>query len=493
MDNIEQFYNSQRFAKLRQDVMLDLTASIDEVNVFLTKYSKKSIIKALAAPESASSVKTLREVSRFFYFASLHYRRAVTMLATLMTNNYTLRETSDVRAANADLAFENFYLLAHECKKYNFKHINPWLATHTIVDGVFYGLIYETKDTFFIKPCLHEYCKIYSIEDGVRRFAFDLNYFNTKTRLALIDQYGVEFVNAYIAYKGDKERGIVGDKTKRWFVPRDQICLKFDEEFPYCLPPLAGVFKAIIDLDTYEEIKKDKAILDNYKLIHMRMSTDSDGVPTLPYEQAKKYYDMSSAVVPEGIGITMSPFAIDAITLKDSSDNDKDYTKEATRDLFNNLGISPILFGITDNATSQTLELSIRTDESMMLKLLRQIEKFFNIKIRKLKNSAKENIGLRICFLDQSVFNRDKVADRLQKAATYALPAKLMYAAAIDLEPIDIIGSSFLENSVLKCGDEIFNRPLISSNTLSNGEVGRPETDNPTDSTEQNSTTNDYK
>jgi hypothetical protein len=58
---------------------------------------------------------------------------------------------------------------------------------------------------------------------------------------------------------------------------------------------------------------------------------------------------------------------------------------------------------------------------------------------------------------------------------------------------------SYLENVVLKCGEEIFNRPLISSTTLSGGEVGsdeggRPQTDNPSDNTENNEdTSNEYK
>ncbi len=103
-----------------------------------------------------------------------------------------------------------------------------------------------------------------------------------------------------------------------------------------------------------------------------------------------------------------------------------------------------------------------------------------------------------ICFLEQSIYTFDGVQNYYLKAAQYGMCSKLYYAASLGLEPIDVINQSYLENDILKCCDEIFNRPLISSNTLSNGGVegegGRPTTDNPTDNTENNeSTSNEYK
>ena len=103
-----------------------------------------------------------------------------------------------------------------------------------------------------------------------------------------------------------------------------------------------------------------------------------------------------------------------------------------------------------------------------------------------------------IYFLDQYSFNKDEVANRLQKSAMYGLPSKLWYAAALGQEPIDAYTASYLENTILGCGVNIYNRPLISSNTLSNGEVsdegGRPTTNEPAESTEINIENNDnYK
>ena len=162
--------------------------------------------------------------------------------------------------------------------------------------------------------------------------------------------------------------------------------------------------------------------------------------------------------------------------------------------MFDNFGIAPVLFGIMDNVTSQALELAIRPVEAMMMKCIRQIQHLYNVKIQKmeLKNLFE------IYFLEQSIYTFERVQNYYFKSAQYGISSKLYYAASLGLEPIDVINQSYLENDVLKCCTEIFNRPLISSNTLSNGGVdsegGRPQTDNPTDNTENNeNTSNEYK
>ena len=95
--------------------------------------------------------------------------------------------------------------------------------------------------------------------------------------------------------------------------------------------------------------------------------------------------------------------------------------------------------------------------------------------------SIDKSYKFKIKFTDASIFNIKDVTDRDLKAATYGVAgAKLRYAANIGMSPSDVIGMSFIENDVLKVGTEMFNRPLISSNTLSGGvvdttsDVGRP-------------------
>ena len=494
-NNLLDIFNLKRFAKLRSDVLLDLKQNMDQVSVFLRKYPRKIILDALANPERPTSGEVLREISRFYFAVSPQYRRAIIMLATILTNNYVIRPIVNIKNVDKELLEQQYIDYAIKCNRYHFKDINPQIMVRALVDGIYYGLMIEDKRSFFLKPLQHKQCRLAMVENGVWRFAFDLSYFDNKKTKALLPYYGKEFEKAYIAYKGDGTDKNKGDKTLKWFIPRKQICVKFDEEYPFIMPPLAGCFRAIIDLETYQEIQKDNAILDNYKLINYTVETDDDGNPALSFEQIEKYYNQIAGAVPEGIGIAVNPFKAEGITLKDNQNAGKDYTEDATKDLFNNMGISPLLFGLGANPTYKVIELSLIVDASMMMKILRQIERVFNVK-RQREMSARTDYQFEIAFLEQNTFNKDEVANRMQKSAMYGLPSKLLYAAAIGQEPIDAYTASYLENDVLGCGTAIYNRPLISSNTLSGGEVegGRPQTDNPSESTVANSENNDnYK
>lgn len=490
-----EYLELQRFAKLRSDILLDLKLNMDETSVFLRKYPRRVILDALGDPTRTASQDVLRELSRFYYAISPHYRRAITMLATILTNNYVIRPIANIHKLKKEQFEEQYINYAIKCKRFKFKDINPQIMTRVLVDGIYYGLMIEDKHSFFLKPLPHKYCKLVAVENGVYRFAFDLSYFDTKKTYIQLVNYGRDFEEAYLLYKGDGKDN-KGDKTLKWFIPKNQICVKFDEEFPFIIPPFAGCFKAILDLETYQEIQKDGAILDNYKLINYTVETDKDGNPALSFEQIQKYYKQIAGAVPEGIGIAVNPFKAEGITLKDTTNNANDYTEDATKTLFNNMGVSPLLFGLGANPTYKVIELSLIVDSIMMMKVLRQIERVFNVKYQ--KETTVHDILFEICFLEQNSFNKDEVANRMQKASMYGLPAKLLYAAAIGQEPIDAYTASYLENDILGCCVEIYNRPLISSNTLSNGDVGddggRPETENPSENTVDSIDNNDnYK
>ncbi len=494
MDNskIDDMYQAKYFAKLRKDVLRDLTKHADECNVFLQKYKRKDIERALLCPDRPQSEKILRAVSRFIYAVSPHYRRAITLFAALPTNNYIIRPLLNGDGDddfNIDKFKTQYFEIANKYENYRFKTENTKILTTCFLDGVFYGVIMEGNNSYVLKPIPADYAIISSVEDGAFIFSFDLNYF-TKSRLAYLKQFGTDFINAYYAYRGDESRGIKGDSSLRWFEPKNQVCVKFDEEVPYCIPPFVGVFNAIIDLETYQEIKKDKAIMENFRLIHYQIPTDSDGVPKMTFEQARRYYDLSASSIPEGVALVMSPFKAENFVLKNTNDNG-DYVAEANKDLFANIGLNPLLFGMGDNPTSQTLELSARSDEALVFKILRQIANVFNVRYK--KHKKREDYMFVLTFLEQSIFNKDKVSDAYLKAAQYGCPTKLHYLASLGFNPLDIIGGTKLENDVFNITIDTCNRPFISSNTLSGGvvgDVGRPTTDNPSDNTEKNADNN---
>ena len=110
-EEIDELYDLRNFAKLRRQVLIDLSRATDERNIFLQKHSREKIIKALLHPDRPHSAKMLREISHFFYAVSPHYRRAITMLATVMLNNYAIRPVGETGRGEKSF-YRDYRLLA---------------------------------------------------------------------------------------------------------------------------------------------------------------------------------------------------------------------------------------------------------------------------------------------------------------------------------------------------------------------------------------------
>ena len=314
---------------------------------------------------------------------------------------------------------------------------------------------------------------MYAEMDGVYRFAVDMDYFATGDYL--FSAYGDEFYDAYIAYKGDNKLGIKGNKLLRWYEPKNQVCVKCDDDPSLMIPFFAGIFKEVLDLDDYRLLAKAKTEMGNYKVLAMKQDVDDNGVPKLDFEVAEKYYNQAAQNLPEQVGLILSPFDIEAFTFDKSNVADTDDVNKAENQLWSATGTNPLLFGASKITSANSLLLSIKSDEMIAYKLVHKIERAFNL-IQKLKGRPYQ---FRVHFLDQSVYNREVVQDSMLKGATYGVPgAKTKYAAALGMTPSDIVGMSYLEDEVLGFTVDCFNRPMLSSYTRSSSDPtdtgGRP-------------------
>jgi hypothetical protein len=70
-----------------------------------------------------------------------------------------------------------------------------------------------------------------------------------------------------------------------------------------------------------------------------------------------------------------------------------------------------------------------------------------------------------------TIFNKDKYIERLVKNATLGMPVKMDLATALGQTPLEVHGSLYLENDVLKLHEKFI--PLSSSYTQS-GSAGAP-------------------
>lgn len=464
-------YTEMAFANLKKNIIQDLINNRNE-SVIYKKYPKERVVQMLENPQKQE--KALREMSNFLYIVSSHYRRLINYYAKLPKFNYTVIPTN-LPSKIKKTEFRNTYdTVCNLLKKYNLKQECFKIMQSVFRDGVFYGLTYETTDSFYIRPFNTNFAEISSIEDGTFVMSIDLNYFSDK--LELLPEYGNEIENAYYVYRGDKKKGTKGNPKKRWFEPSNGVCIKADEDDPfYSIPIFTGLILGVLDIEDYKLLKKAKKEIDNYKVLAMKMDVDEEGVPKMDYDLAIKYYNQACANIPDGIGLILSPFSINDFSFQNSSSAESDAVNEAEEDFWFSSGTSPLLFGSSRATSSASLSLSVKPDETISFSVMRQIQRYFNKRIKKMNLPYSFEMN----FLEQSIFNEKDVQNAYFKGGQYGVSgSKLLYANSLGLEPADILGMSYLEDSILGVGSKIFTRPFVSSNTMSNGgldsEGGRP-------------------
>ena len=452
-------------SRIKEQIVQDLLNSKYESYIG-RKYSQERLSTMLQTPYTTSNMQQLRQMSLWLYLVSSHYRRLINYYATLPTFNYYVTgdqvQTKSLVGAKAKKYKQCYIDTVNDFERYTLKQTAPEAMAFALLLGAYCGIVFEDDRTFFVKQLPINYVRIYSIIDGCFRFAVDLDYFNGKEYL--LEAYGEDVKKAYYLYKGDREKGTQGDRTLRWYEPEKQICVKTDSDPTIILPFFLGSFKEILDMDDYMALAKAKAETDNYKALVMKQETDDDGIPKLDFDIAMKYYNQAASNIPSGVGLILTPFAMDSFSFDNSNVQDADAVNDARNNLWASTGTSPLIFGSTKATSAAALILSTKPDEKISFQLMYQVERNFNL-LQKLKGRS---YTFKMKFLNQSIYDKANVQDSYSKSAMYGVSgAKTLYAASLDLSPADVINLSYIEDEVLKMTEEIFNKPTQTSNTSS--------------------------
>ena len=421
------------------------------------KYTREQISKYLQQP--ANYEKALRDISIYMYTNSMHYYNLINFFALMPTWDYAIVPTEYARGKkDSQLLYDRYTWTANYVARMNIKHEFIKIMRTCFREDVFYGICYENNNAFFIKKLDPDYCQISSIEDGVFNFAFNFGAI-TEEELALYPEFFREMWEEY-------QRG--GDLLRWQEIPADiGICIKLNEDLDYIVPPFADVMELLYDIDDYADLLKERAQIDIYKLLHMKIPID-DKMEPMAWDLAQRYYEQASKVIPANIGLIMNPMDIEDIKFEKTGLTDTDEVAQAEQRFWTASGTSPLLFG--DNTGSVTaLKLSVKGNEQIVLALMRQIERWLN---RRLRNKAKKKVYFKASILPVTHFNWDEKVNAYKEAALYGQPVKTIYAATQDLEPGDVAAMAFLENEILDYPNTLV--PLQSSYTQSSDEGGRP-------------------
>lgn len=468
VENVKQY-----FAALENVLQLiDLTTNSTKT---WTVYSKDSLRTYLQSPYSATSQNNLRSLAKFLYTLSFPLRRIVNYFASLpdfsmykVNLDFSLIEDNDEEALLQD--YEN---ACRFIRKMNLE-INMFkLLVIAWREGIVYFQPYQDDDgTMLLMPLDSQYCKISSVGyNNLLHVAYDFSYF-TGTNSFYLDIWDPEYKKKYNAYQKDT--------SLRWQELETARAFKIDiSDIDLVVPTFASLFEGLIDLVDLQSLIAVKDSLDIYKLLVMKIPLLNSKNPddlALNLGLAQKFYNKALEILPEEIGLILSPgMDIDSVSFDKNATSDTNAIADSYQNLMEQTGISQI-FDSSRLTGASSVKMSMLADAMMATKgLMPQIEAFINERIQ----MEYANSAAYIKFIDVTAYTRDDRIAQIEKAANAGLPVKQEYMALLGYNPLEAISADWLET---KLGLSVtrFVNPLVSSHTQSgspSNDGGAPEKD----------------
>lgn len=446
-------HSHTHFATLGKLILADLKKKT-KISSTLINYTKEDVIRFIENPDK--NEKQLRDISKNIYQVSPHYRRAVNYFAKMSRLDYIIEPFGmNTDKVKIETIKNQFQKVCDFLDLMNIKHEFQKVLNTAFKEDAFFGYEHTTKDSYFIQKMNPDYCRISSIEDGVYNYAFDFSFFDKFPDQ--LDMYAGEFKSKYKKFKNNKDLQFQELDSKR------TIVIKINEETETIIPPFAGVFELIYDLNDYKKLKKVNKQIGAYKLLAMKVPMLSKNEEVngfmVDYDTMMEFHQRSAQSVPEEIGVITVPFDVEAIDFSKGI-KDEDDIGDAEKHLFGGFGISQLLFN-TDKSSSVGLNNSIKTDEQIVYSVLRQIERWINRRLRFEFKSLK----FRINILNTTEFNWQEVFSKAVEGASLGLPTKMMATSSLGMSPSSMLNMAFLENEVLDLVNKLV--PLASAHTQS--------------------------
>lgn len=456
-----QQFDYSAFARL---VVHELTYSKFRETEFLG-YKRSDILRMIERPDRCG--KKILKLSDFMYFKSGYYKRLIDYFANQMMINHTIETNINNMQAykNPNALQVNFLKFAYQADKFRLKNVGHEIFRRLFRNDVCYAFTIEDDFSvkyFFLDP---QYCEIYSVVDG------NVYQFCVKKKSIPATKYQTlpEPLRVLIEQDTSTDGRVIIPAT-------NSLCLKYNSDFPFPYPPFLMMIADILLVDDFKDLAKTQSVNDAYKLLTMKIPT-KDGQITLDMGLIKPFLQEVLQVVQNNIGVILTPFDTDTEEFSSSNADNRDNVSNAISWAFKDVGVSEALMS---GATSGSeLKLSITNDSGDVFRLYRQIENWVDLQMKLRKMYYANNAySFKYNILNMTTFNESDFRDKVLKEAQNGIPNKFELGASKGMSVCNILGNSFVENTLF--ADMFANwKPLQTSYTQSSDSDsgGRPEKD----------------
>ena len=421
-----------------------------------SRYTKDDINTYIANPYRYQ--KQLRQAVQYIYNASSHFRRLIHYFIALNDLAYVVEPYRiDPQKANPKTVKNNYRKVLNVLSAMSIKTQFPKILRVVLTEDVAYYTMLITADSITLQQLPSDYCDISVVEGNVLNVSFNFSYFDS--RQSQLDFFPEEFRKKYNYYRNHR--------TEKWIEldSPTSFAIKCNNDIlDYPIPPFVGILRDIYDIEDYKILKKTKTELENYALLMMKLPMSKDGEWLLDFDKAKDFWAQLAAIMPEQVGLGITPMDISKFDFDHSNTADTSTVADAEDELFTAAGVSSLLFN-NPKASANALLLSMKIDQEMTFGVVKSIQDAVNRYIQ----SQSFGKNFKVEFLDVSPINRKEMGDAYLKAASYGIPMISFYAASQGLNQAELDSMSYLENTILELPKMFI--PLQSSSQMSSNDL----------------------
>ena len=463
MDEKQEFYIPRNQMKVKVPPMWAQTYS----KSIARDYTEETISKLLSDP--LTNYKQLQEVSEYLYNTSKVYQNFLYYLATIMTFDYILFPSilTD-KNSDPDKLWGRLYASAEKLyvmqPAYNFPH----MLMRTLLNGETYWYDSSTNNTAIFTEVPSKYCQLAGVDgDGLWRYYVNLSLIEPE----LLSQLPVEIQDAHEEYFNKKNKKAEDNfylVSQRGF---SIFCHMKKEIHDY--PYFSSMFVDLNRLENDKDYLNNFIKADNIKLIHSEVPLNKEGTkPAMEKNIVQDYHNSIKEHIPDNVAPVTTPFKTTPINLDKSQQNSINIVELSKKNVQDDSGISESMFS---TETTLGLKYSTLVDATAMYPLLSFFENLVNFKIQDKKFKCE--------FLPINHYNKIEWHKEYERALGVAGGLRSKYIATSQSGLYGFLMTAKMEQ--ILDFDSLMPTKESAYNSGTTEETGRPETEEPTESTEE--------
>lgn len=443
-------------AKTLDDAIIKL-GDFNKVNPRLA--NKCEVLRAI----DTYNLKTMREISDFFYKTSGIYTRILRYMAFMYRYDWMVTPYVNDENVKKEKLLKNFNNCLNTLDNFGVKKALGEIALTILRKGAYYGYKVPTGDGIVLQELPVNYCRSrfnYGKKPAVEfnmKF-FDEQFRDTAQKMKILKLFPDEFAKGYLLYKKGKLPPEFPGDDSGWYLLDPKMTEKFTvngEDYPAFI----SVIPLILDLDAAQDLDRKKTLQRLCKILIQKMPLDKNGELIFDVDEAQQLHNNAVQMLTRAIGVDVLTTFAD-VSVEDMLDNQAtaqtDDLARVERQLYNEAGVSQMQFNTDGNIA---LEKSILNDEATMYNMLLQFEDFLNELIEPY-NSGKK-FYFRVQLLTTTIYNYKELS-KLYKEQMQIGFSKMLPQIALGQSQSSVLANAYFENDVLDLVN-VFIPPLMSS------------------------------